>query len=162
MADTDVVLRLVLCKNSEYFKGLLTGGCREAAQVEVGVEIPSALLGVVLKFLYSGDCAASGMNAENATELLGVAAMLQVRELARACEIEIARHVTAENVAEVMAMARDEAHGSSDGFVAWCAGFALGALPAEGAVKALVGLPGGAATLLPLLKDPCALRGLWR
>ena len=62
---------------SAYFLSLLTGGLQEAAQAEVRVELKAALLRPVLRFLYCGDGGAAGVDAANATELLGVAGMLQ-------------------------------------------------------------------------------------
>ena len=67
----------MLGKASAYFRSLLTGGLQEAAQAEVGIDLEAALLRPVLRFLYSGDGEAAGVDAANATELLGVAGMLQ-------------------------------------------------------------------------------------
>ena len=149
-----------MAKASAYFRSLLAGGLQESGQAEVRVNIASALLKPVLRFLYTGDGATAGVDAANATELLGVAGMLLVPELARCCEIEVAANVTVGNVAEVLAMARGEILGAA--LVAWCEGFALRSLPAEGAVEALVGLPGGAAALLPALAAGSPLREMWR
>ncbi len=74
--------RLVLVKASSYFRALLTGGLQEATQAEVGVAIEAALLRPVLRFLYAGDGAAAGVDSTNATELLGVAGMLQASVVA--------------------------------------------------------------------------------
>ena len=82
LRSTDGVLfpvhKLLLVKISSYLRALLTGGLQEAAQAEVSVAIESALLRPVLRFLYTSDGEVAGVDSENATELLGVAGMLQV------------------------------------------------------------------------------------
>ena len=77
--------RLVLVKASSYFRALLTGGLQEAVQAEVDVAIEAALLRPVLRFLYAGDGAAAGVDSANATELLGVAGMLQASSRSVSC-----------------------------------------------------------------------------
>ena len=83
--------------------------------------------------------------------------MLQVPELARCCEAVIASNVSAENVADVHAMAKGEASGAA--LVEFCEGFALRHLPSKGPVEVLKGLP--AARLRSALKPGCALREMW-
>jgi len=43
----------------------------------------------------------------------------------------------------------------------WCEGFALGSLPAPGAMEALAGLPGGAASLLAAIREGAQIRAIW-
>ena len=72
------------------------------------------------------------------------------------------RNVTAENVAEVAAMARAEKSSQHcEALLSYCEGFALRALPAEGAVAVLAGLPGGAGSLRSALRPDWALLGEW-
>ena len=74
-----------------------------------------------------------------------MASTLVLPQLKRCCEREITRNVDAANVGEMLALAQSEGMPEVE---AWCVAFAVRALPAEGAVRALATVELGQLRLL--------------
>lgn len=106
--------KTILFARSEYFRRMLTGGYREAADevIEIQAVGHDAFL-CVLSFLYTGKLPREfrqALSPQLAVDLLGVANLYGIEPLKRLCADIITRNLHPENAAAVLEAA--EAHGT--------------------------------------------------
>jgi len=128
--------KVLLCSLSEYFSCLLAGEMQEAARPVVTLHLPSREVEAVLRFLYSSG--EEGVSERNALDLLGVADMLQLPQLAQRCEEIAAECVTLDSAPRVLELAL---RANAKVLPRYCVAFAMRSLPDKQALQLLEGVP---------------------